>query len=190
MIIRTYFRPATDRRGARIRARRDGGGRTASMPYDTSLSSEAAHRIAAEKLLEKDHLSMDLTPTEGNGDSSWTFLATPRVENLVNLTPWEIRVVNVQENGMQKTICIPPSGESASVISHEELDRTVNGIPVYRPQRPRTIGLPRATPGKLFLVLGAVRRANPRRKDLLSPFDLIKDAEGIVVGCSGLIMNR
>ncbi len=50
-------------------------------------------------------------------------------------------------------------------------------------------GLPDPRPDTYYIVSAMVRNALPERKDLLSPFDLVRDDEGRVVGCRAFEIN-
>ena len=62
----------------------------------------------------------------------------------------------------------------------------IDGIPTVRPTMGKTEGLPDPAEGVTYLVSALVAEANPGRRDLASPGELIRDAEGKPVGCKGL----
>ncbi len=64
-----------------------------------------------------------------------------------------------------------------------------NDIPVFRTTFGEVEGLPEPQDDTLYIVSLLVRRARPYRGDLLSPGQLIRDAEGRPIGCKGLAAN-
>jgi hypothetical protein len=63
----------------------------------------------------------------------------------------------------------------------------MNGIQLVRKSY-GSVDLPPET-GDIYIVSNIVRQAFPDRKDLASPGDLIRDENGIVIGCKNLIVN-
>jgi hypothetical protein len=47
-------------------------------------------------------------------------------------------------------------------------------------------GLPEPSRGTLYIVSSVVQAALPNRTDLVSPHDIMRDADGVVVGCRAL----
>lgn len=105
--------------------------------------------------------------------------------HLINLTPHTIHlIVN------SKVVSVPPSGVVARVqMTTTVVSRIDDGIPLVRSSPGNVIDLPEPCEGTLFLVSALVRVACPNRSDIASPGDLVRDAEGLVVGCKTLIVN-
>ena len=63
------------------------------------------------------------------------------------------------------------------------------GIPLARTAFGAVEGLPGPVEGVVYVVSALVRSAVPGRCDVTSPGDLVRDSEGRVVGCRGLVVN-
>lgn len=99
---------------------------------------------------------------------------------IFNLTPHEIAI-----NG----ILIQPCGCVARCT-----ERTINvgdfhGIPLVLRDYGEVEDLPEPEPDTLLIVSHMVRTAQPDRTDLASPGDLIRDADGRIIGCKNLVVN-
>jgi hypothetical protein len=103
------------------------------------------------------------------------------MEKLVNLTPHAV----VLSGGPS----LPPSGSIARCSQVSSPAGEFEGIPLSRTVFGAVEGLPEPAPGVMFLVSALVRGAVPHRKDVASPGELVRDPEGRVVGCKGLIVN-
>jgi len=103
---------------------------------------------------------------------------------IVNLTP---HALHVHTNGVIFTIA--PSGPVARVSSERKLAGQVEGISLFRVSYGDVQDLPEPRQKTLFVVSGMVRAALPGRTDLVSPGELIRDAEGRPIGCLGLNVN-
>ena len=108
---------------------------------------------------------------------------------LINLCPHPVCVQHA--NG--ETSTIPSSGNArvtveAQLAGSVELEghvvQVVEGL--YGP----VTGLPDATPNCAFIVSHMVRMALPRRQDLLSPAEILRDAQGGIVACRMFERNR
>lgn len=111
---------------------------------------------------------------------------------LKNLTPHAVTVV---DSDGATVYTLPASGEVARV---ETRSRWIGGvcplgedvmIPLYTQETWGVTGLPEQRDGVMLVVSGMVRAANPERMDLASPGELVRDADGRVVGCRGLVVN-
>jgi len=122
--------------------------------------------------------------------------------NIKNLTPHAIRVFAA--DGTTELVTVPPSGTVARAsVSYEEsgvvpiegdaealLSRDpLAGIPVYVSVMGDVEGLPEPEAGTVYIVSTLVRQALPRRTDLLSPGELIRNEAGQPIGCRGLVAN-
>jgi hypothetical protein len=103
---------------------------------------------------------------------------------LVNLTPHDITIVS--ENS---PVSVPRDGTVARVSVTRELVAFVDGVPVYRSVYGPVVGLPGPAEGVAFVVSAMVRLAVPHRKDVFSPGELVRGADGQPVGCRGLEGN-
>jgi hypothetical protein len=120
----------------------------------------------------------------------------------VNLTPHAVVLLDKEDRPLAT---VPPSGTLARVsVSRTETGlvpltdnpRAVmegwpgSGFPVFVSQYGEVTGLPPTKVGTIYLVSTLVRLAVPRRRDVLSPCDLVRDAAGQTLGCRGLEANR
>ena len=107
---------------------------------------------------------------------------------LVNLTPHAITII-----GDDGAVTVPPSGTVARVASETcVIDQiVVDGITIsvdtaswmwFGP----VLGLPDPEPDTLYIVSRSVLSAKPDRADLVTPGELVRDAQGTIVGCRGL----
>ncbi|MBT9252153.1 MAG: hypothetical protein KM296_00355 [Brockia lithotrophica] len=105
---------------------------------------------------------------------------------VVNLTPHALNLVSSEG---ETVATIPPSGVVARVSTQKEkvCEITVNGapVPVQQTKFGKVTGLPDPEPGVLYVVSLPVAQALPEREDLLVVDDLVRDAEGRVVGARG-----
>lgn len=104
--------------------------------------------------------------------------------NIVNLTPHSITFI--LEDG-ERTIL--PSGVVSRVSEVSEFITYYDGIPVYSKRYAESENLPEPAEDTVFIVSTMVRLANPDRSDLVSPGDLIRNEDGVVIGCKGLVVN-
>jgi hypothetical protein len=103
---------------------------------------------------------------------------------LVNLTPHDITIVSDSHSKS-----VPRDGTVARVSVTRELVAFVDGVPVYRSVYGPVVGLPGPAEGVAFVVSALVRLAVPHRKDVFSPGELVRGADGQPVGCRGLEGN-
>ena len=101
----------------------------------------------------------------------------------INLTPHTINVVG----GAGETLAeLPPSGNVARVSVTRELVGQVGAVPVYHSKFGAVVGLPDEIVGTVLVVSAMVRLAVPLRRDVYSPGELVRGADGQPVGCRGL----
>ena len=105
---------------------------------------------------------------------------------IINLTPHGITVLG---SSGETLAVLPPSGQVARVSVTREVAGEVAGLPVYRSQFGSVVGLPEENPGVALVVSALVRLALPGRRDLFSPGELVRGADGQPVGCRGLEGN-
>lgn len=108
---------------------------------------------------------------------------------LVNLTPHKITIIG--SDG--KTMCeIVPSGTIARAASIIVDDGTVDGVPIVRTTFGQVEGLPEPEPTKEImyivssLTVSAARRSGRTTDDLLIPGRMVRDEEGVILGCQAL----
>lgn len=103
---------------------------------------------------------------------------------LINLTPHEINLYRESVDEMIQKI--PPSGQIARVgVTRELVGYTGEGIPLYKTAMGEIENLPPRKRGFTFVVSAMVAMV-AKRKDVVSPGDLLRDESGKPVGCKGL----
>lgn len=98
---------------------------------------------------------------------------------LVNLTPHPVTVYDREDRVVLRR---PAAEHPVRLPVHRDEDGQVEGLPVVVEHRGRA-ELPAAESGVSLIVSYAVAVAHPERGDLLVPTDLVRSAEGTVVGC-------
>ena len=98
----------------------------------------------------------------------------------INLTPHDITVFM---SGDYKTFT--KSGTIARVSQETTVVRTVDGINISTATFGPVVGLPEPSPDTLLIVSGMVKSASTGRSDLVSPGELVRGADGEVIGCRG-----
>lgn len=109
---------------------------------------------------------------------------------LKNLTPHEVKIFKLVGTAPDLDLIIE-AGEEVARVSCEymKVDKTVEGVNLYRTIFGEVTGLPDYEKGTYLLVSTMVREALPLRKDLVSPGQLLRNDKGEVIGCLGLVGN-
>ena len=115
---------------------------------------------------------------------------------LVNLTPHAMHIFpegtpeRIEPGTVTPVLVIEPTTDVTIARLGQETtgrEETDLGVPVYRVVFGRAHrALPEPVPGCWFLVSTLVALANPHRSDLLSPFCMVRDLDGNVIGSTGL----
>ena len=100
---------------------------------------------------------------------------------LRNFTPQTLNVKNIEGEMVQL-----PSEGNAKACSKKTRIVTIEGFAVVANEYEGIEGLPEPEDGVFYIVPRMVILALPKRSDLLCPGELIRDKNGIVVGCEGL----
>lgn len=109
---------------------------------------------------------------------------------LKNLTPHEVKIFKLNGTAPDLDVVIEASEEVARVsCEYIKVDKKVDGVDLYRPVFGEVTGLPEYSEGVYLLVSAMVREALPLRSDLVSPGQLLRDDDGNVIGCLGLVGN-
>lgn len=105
--------------------------------------------------------------------------------NVINCTPHSINLI--AQDGSITTL---PKGEVVPRLaqSTKKVD-VINGVTITETQFGETQDLPDETPGTFLIVSRLILAANPKRKDLLVPNELVRNDEGHIVGCKSLARN-
>ena len=106
---------------------------------------------------------------------------------LINLTPHPIVVWREGRD----PITYAPSGAVARIDFVNVSVAEMNGIDiVHTRMRDGVTGLPDIQVGVGYLVSTLIRNARWDRLDLYSPGDLVRNTDGVVVGCRNLVANE
>jgi len=99
---------------------------------------------------------------------------------VVNLTPHTINVVCGVE------VAIPASGTVARCREISTPVGEVNGIPIVTKTFGEVVDLPEPQEDTIYIVSALVAAAAVKagRLDVVSPGDLVRDAEGKIIGCA------
>lgn len=109
---------------------------------------------------------------------------------LKNLTPHEVKIYKLNGTTPDLDVVIEASNLVARVsCEYIKVDKKVEGVDMYRTVFGEVTGLPDYEEGTYLLVSTMVREALPLRKDLVSPGQLLRDDDGNVIGCLGLVGN-
>jgi hypothetical protein len=98
----------------------------------------------------------------------------------VNLTPHDITVI---VDG--KTTVFPKSNTIARCETIREKYRVIDGITLYATRLGNATGLPPMEKETLFIVSALVKQREHERNDLVSPGNLVRNQDGVVIGCEG-----
>jgi hypothetical protein len=112
-------------------------------------------------------------------------LSDQRASSVVNLTGHPVRIVSPDHT----VIDIPPSGQVARCVRYP--DRPAGTVAVgpvtvpivISPISTVVVGLPDHRPGVLLVVSRTVATAQPHRRDLVFPHDILRDENGHPFGC-------
>lgn len=109
---------------------------------------------------------------------------------LKNLTPHEVKIFKLNGTVPDLDVVIEASDLVARVsCEYIKVDKKVEGVDMYRTVFGEVTGLPEYSEGVYLLVSAMVREALPLRSDLVSPGQLLRDDDGNVIGCLGLVGN-
>jgi hypothetical protein len=98
----------------------------------------------------------------------------------INLTPHAINL---------PACTIEPAGTVARCAEITELAGEFDGVQIIRRRYGQVEGLPDPQDGVIYIVSLLVRMACPERTDLASPGDLVRDANGAIVGAKNLVIS-
>lgn len=109
---------------------------------------------------------------------------------LKNLTPHEVKIFKLNGTVPDLDVVIEANDLVARVsCEYIKVDKKVEGVDMYRTVFGEVTGLPDYEEGVYLLVSAMVREALPLRSDLVSPGQLLRDNDGNVIGCLGLVGN-
>jgi hypothetical protein len=101
---------------------------------------------------------------------------------LINLTPHVLNIIAADGS----IVDIQSSGNVARVASASAVVATINGINVTASTWGDVTGLPAAQDGVILIVSRMVKDRVADRADVMVPGAPVRDAEGKIIGASGL----
>ena len=106
---------------------------------------------------------------------------------LVNLTPHKITIISTDGETIRE---IAPSGTIARAASTVVDDGAVDGVPIVRTTFGQVEGLPEPDSETMYIVssltVSAARRSGRTTEDLLIPGRMVRDEDGVILGCQAL----
>lgn len=99
--------------------------------------------------------------------------------DIKNLTPHSIVVILSDDI----RYVITPSDTVARCTATTETIGEVNGIPLTKTSYGEVYGLPSPRDNTIYIVSSVVAQALPNRDDLFIPNEIVRDANGKVIGC-------
>jgi len=100
-----------------------------------------------------------------------------------NMTPHLINVVSADGTPV---VTIKPDGGTVRLASVSTPTGNHEGVPLVTQKFGEPVGLPEYVEGTWLVVSALVLSALPERKDLCVPADLVRDANGAIIGCRAL----
>jgi len=95
--------------------------------------------------------------------------------------------IDIYDEDYNHVVTIPPTRPPIRIKNIREYSGKLHGVPLYRPNGTDIQNLPPKIEGVYYIVSGRVRTALPHRRDLMQPGDPIRDKNGKVIGCIGLL---
>ena len=102
---------------------------------------------------------------------------------LMNLTPHALNVRKADGTFLE----LPPSGTVARRSVERIVVGEIDGITIYATKFGQLEGLPEPSDGTVYIVSALAAQACADRHDVLVPGEAIRDDNGRVVGCNGLV---
>lgn len=99
----------------------------------------------------------------------------------INLTPHDVHVRNTSG----EIITFPRSGTIARCAENIVTDGRIDGFNIYHKEYGDVIDLPDEQPDTLYIVSYMILQRLPDRVDLFAPGLLLRDDNGVIIGCEG-----
>ena len=99
------------------------------------------------------------------------------------MTPHDVHIVN---NLGTVTHTFPKSGNTIRLKSETVQVDFIGEIPISQTVFGTPTGLPDFQEGTFYIVSQLVKSALPDRKDLLVPAEVLRDSNGVILGCQSL----
>lgn len=101
---------------------------------------------------------------------------------IINLTSHKLNILDETKN---QILVLEPSGIEARINVTRRLANKVDDVPFFVTEPGEPVGLPEPREGTIYIVSGMFR-SHSDRPDLYQPGELVRDDEGLPVGCIGL----
>jgi hypothetical protein len=107
----------------------------------------------------------------------------------INLTPHDVTVVLADtDTETNRRRVYSKSGTIARVAQTISTVEIVDGIDISTVKFGQVTGLPDAVDNVRYIVSAIVKNASPNRIDLVSPGELVRDENGVIIGCKGFFI--
>lgn len=104
-------------------------------------------------------------------------------QNIINMTPHPVTVLD----SIDGVVKVFPKGESTIRLSVNTVPaEAIAGIATSTTVFGEPVGLPEYVEGTYYIVSQLVKSALPQRNDLLVPAEVVRDANGVILGCRSL----
>lgn len=104
---------------------------------------------------------------------------------ILNCTPHDVNVITHNERGEEVVTTFKPTGIVPRLKENSWHTCELNGLPIYSVSYEEPENLPFNDGETVLIVSGMILDACPDREDLVSPFDIVRDESGRIVGCRG-----
>jgi hypothetical protein len=96
-----------------------------------------------------------------------------------NWTPHSVNVIGI--DGTFRTFDV--AGPAPRVSSEVSTLGAIDGIPIVLSKLGEPVGLPEPKEGVMFIVSQMLVSATPERDDLVFPTDIVRNEQGVILGC-------
>ena len=102
---------------------------------------------------------------------------------IINRTPHPVSLCDADGNILR---VIESDGQPIRLAAKTVPAGDWGGVPLSRTEFGEPVGMPEPEEGTLYIVSQLVKSAFPGRKDLMVPAEVVRDAEGKILGCQSL----
>ena len=108
---------------------------------------------------------------------------------LINCVPHDVHIID--QNGNYVSTSKKTQDPKPRIEQKFEMIGVLGdtGIPLYSRKRGKVENMPEPQPNTFYIVSGLVAQSFPEREDLLEVGELVRDEQGIVTNCVGLVMK-
>ncbi len=107
---------------------------------------------------------------------------------IINLTPHPVELLEETVDETRVIRTFPSEGFARCKQIIEESD-PIDSIPIQKVRYGSIENLPAPKDSVFYIVSHLVRVARPQRLDLLSPGEVIRDGDGVILGCVNFFRN-